>query len=290
MLEADDIAVSLPTGFEFAYQTRPNDSIAHHATKCSARSPAARGWCYDRSVRLGSVRMNPWAKIRNDSKSYRFDASYEEVVVVEDELRVRIRPIRSSDKPALARGFEQLTAASRYDRFMGHKTELTEEDLKYFTEVDGIDHVALAALLVIDGDVEEPIGTARFVRLRDDEGVAEAAVTIIDAYQGRGVGTLLLERLLGAAWERDIRWFHFELWSRNVGMKHLIETVSHEEVDYIHHGSGCLTAQFPVPEPDRHSLVPKIEKDSPFRRVLRNLARERIVARPRSTRPPPPPE
>lgn len=221
--------------------------------------------------------------------SYRFDESYDEIVEHSDELRVRVRPIRPSDKAALARGFEQLTAASRYDRFMGHKTELTEEDLRYFTEVDGIDHVALAAL-VMDGETEEPIGTARFVRLRSDADIAEAAVTIIDAYQGRGVGTLLLERLLGAAWERDIRWFHFELWSRNVGMKHLMEAVSHEEVDYVSHGSGCLTAKFPVPAPDRVSLVPTIAKDSPFRRVLRNLARERIVARPRSTRPPPPPE
>ena len=222
---------------------------------------------------------------------YRFDASYEEIVVLRDGSRVLIRPIRPSDKAALERGFEQLTAASRYDRFMGHKTELTEEDLQYFTEVDGIDHVALAALLVGEGDAdEEPIGTARFVRLRDYDDVAEAAVTIIDAYQGHGVGTLLLERLLGAAWERDIRWVHFELWARNVGMKHLIETVSHDDVEYVHHGAGSLTAQFKVPEPDRVSLVPKIGKDSPFRRVLRNLGRERFVVRPRSTRPPPPPE
>lgn len=225
-----------------------------------------------------------------ESTTYRYDASYNEVVELKDGTEVRLRLIRATDKAALAKGFEQLTAASRYDRFMGIKTELTEEDLEYFTEVDGIDHFALAVFRVADSDEEEPIGTARFVRLNEHPDVAEAAVTIIDAYQGRGLGTILLQRLLGAAWERDIRWFHFELWSRNVGMKHLIETVSHDEVDYAHQGAGCLTAQFQVPEPDRVSIIPAIGKDSPFRRILRSLAKAQIVARPRSTRPPPRPE
>ncbi|MFZ1865231.1 MAG: GNAT family N-acetyltransferase [Polyangiales bacterium] len=222
--------------------------------------------------------------------TYRYDATYEEILELRDGSRLRLRQIRPSDKSALAMGFDQLTAASRYDRFMGHKTELTEDDLKYFTEVDGVDHFALAAFHIADSGQEEPIGTARFVRLRDHADVAEAAVTILDAYQSRGIGTLLLERLLGAAWERDIRWFHFELFSRNVGMKHLIETVSHDEVKFAYQGSGCVTAQFRVPEPDRTSVIPAIEKDSPFRQMLRNLAKHRIVARPRSTRPPPRPE
>ena len=222
--------------------------------------------------------------------TYRYDASYSETVEVKGGAKVRIRQIRPSDKEALARGFEQLTAASRYDRFMGIKTELTEADLKYFTEVDQYDHVALIAFHIVDGEEAEEVGTARCVRLRDQADVAEAAVTIVDAYQGRGIGTIMLQRLLGAAWERDIRWFHFELWSRNVGMKHLIETVSHDDVDYAHQGAGCLTAQFQVPEPDRVSVIPALEKDSPFRRVLRNMASERIIARPRSTRPPPPPK
>lgn len=220
----------------------------------------------------------------------RYDKQYSEIVELRDGSKVRIRLIRGSDKAALAKGFEQLTAASRYDRFMGHKTTLTEEDLVYFTEVDGFDHFALAVFSANDAEDEEPIGTARFVRLRDHRDVAEAAVTIIDTYQGRGLGTVLLQRLLGAAWERDIRWFHFELWARNVGMKQLIETVSRDDVDYVHHGSGSLTAQFEVPEPDRLSVIPPIGDDSPYRHVLRNLAKQQIVVRPRTTRPPPPPE
>lgn len=221
---------------------------------------------------------------------FRYDSDYSEIVELKDGARMRIRLIKPSDKAALARGFAQLTAASRYDRFMGHKSTLTEEDLEYFTDVDGFDHFAIAMVLLSDGDEELPVGTARFVRLRDRDDVAEAAVTIIDAYQGRGLGTILLQRLLGAAWERNIRWFHFELWARNLGMKHLIETVSRDDVDYVHHGAGSLTAQFEVPEPDRVSVIPTIGDDSPYRHVLRNLAKQQIVVRPRSTRPPPPPE
>jgi hypothetical protein len=59
-------------------------------------------------MRMGGIRLNPWAKSRDTSTTYRFDASYDEIVVLSDGSRARIRPIRPSDKAALAKGFESV--------------------------------------------------------------------------------------------------------------------------------------------------------------------------------------
>ena len=66
--------------------------------------------------------------------------------------------------------------------------ELSESQLRYLTEVDHDDHEALIAFDAATGD---GVGVARFVRLEDDPTSAEAAITVIDEWQGRGLGTAL---------------------------------------------------------------------------------------------------
>jgi len=64
---------------------------------------------------------------------------------------------------------------------------------------------------------------ARFVRLVDEPEVAEAAVTVVDSAQGKGLGRALLEVLAGAAKERDVRAFRGEVLRTNVAMRGLLE-------------------------------------------------------------------
>ena len=116
--------------------------------------------------------------------------------VLRDGTRVRIRPIVPEDKALLVAGFERLSPESRYRRFMAQVDRLTDEQLVYLTEIDYHDHYALMAL---DLDHGPGIGVARYVRLRGEPEVAEAAVTVIDDYQGRGLGHLLLQAIGAAA-------------------------------------------------------------------------------------------
>jgi GNAT superfamily N-acetyltransferase len=81
---------------------------------------------------------------------------------------------------------------SRYRRFLSDIHHLTPHQLDYLTHVDHEDHEALAALEAATGT---GIATARFVRDPDDRGQAEAAVVVVDDWQGRGVGAALIERL-----------------------------------------------------------------------------------------------
>ena len=226
-----------------------------------------------------------------DLAAYRYGDAYGETLELPSGSEIRLRLVRPSDKAAMQEGFRKMSPKSRYQRCMGQKSQLTDHELQYFTEVDGIDHFTICALRAGPGSVDEGIGTGSFVRLPNATETAEPAVTIIDSYQRKGLGTILLERLLGAAWERDIRWLHFELLADNLGMKRLLDAVSHHEVKFENDGAGCLIALFPVPEPEHPATEPVLVKHSPLFRVFAHIARTdvNVTVRHRATMPPPPP-
>jgi GNAT superfamily N-acetyltransferase len=87
-------------------------------------------------------------------------------------------------------GFDRLSPESRYRRFLAPVAELSESMVRYLNEIDHHNHEAMIAL---DERTGEGIGVARYVRDPDHPDVAEVAVTVIDDWQGRGLGTLRLE-------------------------------------------------------------------------------------------------
>jgi len=121
-------------------------------------------------------------------------------VELRDGSAVEVRAIRPADKDAIRSGFERLSEQSRYQRFMTPIAELSESQLRYLTEVDHTDHEALIAFDPASGD---GVGVARFVRL-EDRTEAEAAVTVVDDWQGRGLGTALCQLLAERAREEGI--------------------------------------------------------------------------------------
>jgi GNAT superfamily N-acetyltransferase len=106
---------------------------------------------------------------------------------------IRIRAIGANDQARLHDHFRGLSQQSIYFRFMGFKRDLSEQDLKRFTELDFCDHVGLAATLTENGR-ETFIGVGHYIRGKDPHR-AEVAFAVLDDYQGHGIGTLLLEHL-----------------------------------------------------------------------------------------------
>ena len=125
-------------------------------------------------------------------------------IKLRDGSRIRIRQGHRSDRELLLRGFQQLSAESRYRRFLTTFSELSGAMVRYLTEIDHHDHEAMIALDERTGD---GIGVARYVRDPKRPDTAEVAVTVVDEWQGRGVGTLLLEVICGRAREEGVKTF-----------------------------------------------------------------------------------
>jgi GNAT superfamily N-acetyltransferase len=177
-----------------------------------------------------------------------------------DGTPVLVRPIRPDDKGLIRQGFDRLSPASRYRRFLAPVDELSDAELRYLTEIDYIDHFAWAALRADRPD--GGLGVARYIRLKEEPEVAEAAVTVIDEYQGKGLGTLLLALLAAAAVAAGIRSFRAYVLEGNVPMRELLETLgARTEFD----SPGVV--RFDVP------LDPDLLPESPAGNVLRAVAR-----------------
>jgi len=105
-------------------------------------------------------------------------------------------PVTRFDRERLADLFERMSRRSRYQRFLHPKPRLTPDELDYFTDLDHRRHDALAAVDPSDGSFA---GVARYAVLDDAGRAADLAFAVADAWQGRGVGTMLLEALLPRA-------------------------------------------------------------------------------------------
>ena len=148
-----------------------------------------------------------------------FGRDWTEESALADGRKVVVRVLRPEDAPLLAKGFEQLSAESRFRRFHGARGPLTTDELRYLTGIDGEDHFALGA---VDAKSGEGLGVGRFVRVAGEPTVAEPALAIVDAAQRRGLGRFLLARLAAAAQERGIESFRCLVLSSNQPMRRLL--------------------------------------------------------------------
>jgi GNAT superfamily N-acetyltransferase len=137
---------------------------------------------------------------------------------------VVLRCVRPDDKERLRAGFQRLSPESRYLRFHGVKTELSEQELRYLTEIDGVRHFALGAHRA--GNEDDGVGIARLIQLDGEPGVAEAAITVADDMQGKGLGTLLFQRLVAAAAERGIEHVRCLVLGSNHAMQDLLRKLA----------------------------------------------------------------
>jgi EmrB/QacA subfamily drug resistance transporter len=222
------------------------------AAKAGTAGDAPQGRRHRQRTAASAARRSPLHRIpawlRSEQPGHRPPpAARGKTVVLRDGSAVVIRQVRSADAPLLADGFARLSAQSRQLRFLTTKKELSPAELRYFTDLDHHDHEALGALDHANG---RGVGIARYVRDAHDPHAAEIAVTIVDDWQGRGLGTELLAQLSDRARQEGIRCFTALVSAGNVAIAGLLRNVSAE---LVRRGPGTLEYKIALAPEEEHS-------------------------------------
>jgi len=184
-------------------------------------------------------------------------------VSAEDGAGLLLRPVLPGD----AERFKSNGSFSRktlYRRYQGGAP--TEGRLAYLFEVDYVDHFVWVVTDGVDGPV---VADARFIRDKNDLASAEVALTVADAYQGRGIGTLLLGALAVAARVDGIERFHGRVLSDNPPARALGDKVN---ASWEQEEPGVVTTTGEIPPPDDLPL------DYDTRRQIQHVACQVIRA------------
>ena len=184
-----------------------------------------------------------------------------------DGSEIELREVRTDDKDAIAEGFARMSPESRYRRFFSARDRLSPSDLRYLTEVDHRDHEAVIAFDESGGAV----GVARYVR-SDDPKSAEVAVAVGDAWQGKGAGTALLERLTERASENGVEQFVALVLQENAEALDLFRSVSGDATPPRRTEEGYLELLIDVPDGQVHG--------TPLGRALRSAATGTVAIHP----------
>jgi len=145
-----------------------------------------------------------------------YPAELEGEIVLRDGSRLRMRPMRPDDAARERRFFEALSDRSRYQRFMQYLKQLSPQLLARFTQLDYDRELALVAL----DDKGEFVAVGRYAP-NPDGLTAEFALTVADAWQGKGIGHALLRRLGEEARRAGYQELYGTILSANQGMLEL---------------------------------------------------------------------
>ena len=162
-------------------------------------------------------------------------ARFDRTLALPGGERVRLRPIRSDDEPRLSELYDRSSRNTRYQRFFTVMRRLPPDWAHFLANVDYDRRFALVA-----EDLSAPrttlIGVARYEPA--GEGLAEIAFVVEDAWQGKGLGTLLITELFRAAAENGITRFRAFTLAENRRMLGLL--VRHADVVERHMEQGVV--------------------------------------------------
>ena len=163
-------------------------------------------------------------------------------VRLRDGSELFLRPVLPGDNARTARGPVEFSSETFYRRFQTVQAP-TPALMAYLFEVDYVDHFVWVMTDGADGPV---VADARFVRLEGDPGVAEIAFLVGDDYQGRGIGTFLMDALVAAARSDGVERFTARVLTDNMPMRKIFE---HYGAVWKRDDINVVVTEFDVPAP-----------------------------------------
>ncbi len=171
---------------------------------------------------------------------------------LDDGTPTLIRPLRTEDRGDILAGFQRISPHSRYLRYSSAGAKLTNDDLDTLTCTDEKKCLALGAV-----DLSMPghygMGVARYIACEDEPGTAEIAIVIVDEYQGRGLGSLMLDLLITIARKNGFTSLCGYVLPENRAMIRLLKKVN---ATLNHETGGIIRIDIPlVNEPQKKVAV-----------------------------------
>lgn len=160
---------------------------------------------------------------------------------LDDGSIVNLRPIHPDDKHGLELGLTRLSAASVHARFLAPKRRFSSSELRYLTEVDGHEHLAIVAEPEGEPGVVAAVG--RWVRLPDEPETAEFAIVVGDPLQGLGLGSIMADELAQSAKREGIGRLTATVLSDNVAIQRIMARLS-SHLERRHSGRGTAEVAF----------------------------------------------
>jgi RimJ/RimL family protein N-acetyltransferase len=145
--------------------------------------------------------------------------SYCAVERLRDGRNIDIRALRPDDETQMLAAVSRTSPQSLYRRFFGPKKGFSESEKAFFLNVSFTDHVALVATVQQSGRAEI-VGGARYVVA--EPGIAEVAFTVIDEFQGKGVGSALMRHLVSLARRASLKQLIADVLPENTAMINIL--------------------------------------------------------------------
>ncbi|SCF30742.1 Acyl-CoA synthetase (NDP forming) [Micromonospora viridifaciens] len=184
-------------------------------------------------------------------------------VLLSDGTAVQLRQIRPDDARAIVAMHARFSERTRYLRYFSPYPRIPERDLHRFVNVD---HRDREAFVVLAG--ERIVAVGRYERLGPASPEAEVAFVVEDAYQGRGIGSVLLEHLADAGRRFGIVHFVAEVLPANGAMLRVFSDFGYQV--QRQYADGVVHLSFPI-APTEATLA--VQRGREHRTEARSIAR-----------------
>ncbi len=180
-----------------------------------------------------------------------YPVAWEADVVLRDGSVAHVRPITPDDAEGVREFHAGQSDESIYLRFFAPLRELSKRDLEHFTVVDYDTRVAL--VVTLRGKI---IGIGRYDKV--DDRTAEVAFNISDHYQGKGIGSVLLEHLAAIGHDAGLSRFLAEVLPHNQRMLHVFTDAGYQVSHRLE--DGIVVVTFDI-SPTAKSTVVRIARE-----------------------------